>query len=432
LKHTPKQRLIVSALVTAATVLLLAACGSTKTNGSASVAATSNVKAAPASASADPSGAGSIRVGFVCSCSGAQSAEVGSSRQVGTAWADSVNASGGINGHPVKLFVEDDAGNPATGLQDVKALVTEDHVVAIIDMSLADSAWASYIASRGIPVTGGISVEAPMLTNPDFYPSGTQLLVLTVGNFALAKAAGKTDIGVMYCAESPVCAQLVPLAQGAGATTGVKVSSEKVSATAPSYVADCLSLRNAGVDAMFPAVAAPVVLRVTDQCAQQGYKPLLTSQTTTAANSWLADKNLDGAILSSTNANQFDTSTPSVEAFHQALNKYAPGLASSSAFNYLDGAAWAGGQLLKAAATAAKLTPTSAPADLKKGLYALKNETLGGFAPPLNYRPGKPAFIPCYFTAKVQGSRFESLSADKPTCLTTVQTDAMVKAFHLG
>jgi branched-chain amino acid transport system substrate-binding protein len=428
-KQISSARFFASALAAAAAMLLFAACGSSskKSSSSAFTKASSPTASTPSSTSS-----AAIKVGFICSCSGAQSAEVGSSAQVGTAWADSVNASGGINGNPVKLIVNDDAGNPATSLQDVKQLVQQDHVLALIDMSLADSTWASYVTAQGVPVTGGISVEGPMLTSPDFYPSGTQLAALTVGSFALAKAAGKSHGGVMYCAESPVCAQLVPLAQGAGAATVLKVTSEKVSATAPSYVADCLALKDAGVNALFPAVAAPVVLRVVDQCAQQGYKPLVTSQTTTVANSWLSDKNLNGAILAGTNANQFDTSSPAVAAFHDALSKYAPGLASSSQFNALDGAAWAGGQLFKAAATAVKLTPSSTSANLKTGLYALKNETLDGFAPPLNYQPGRPAFIPCYFTAKVQAGKIESLNSNKATCLTTTQTTGLAKALHLG
>jgi hypothetical protein len=48
---------------------------------------------------------------------------------------------------------------------------------------------------------------------------------------------------------------------------------------------------------------------------------------------------------------------------------------------------WVGGKLFEAAAAKAKLTPDSTPEDVKKGLYALKNETLGGLAPPLTFRP---------------------------------------------
>jgi branched-chain amino acid transport system substrate-binding protein len=65
---------------------------------------------------------------------------------------------------------------------------------------------------------------------------------------------------------------------------------------------------------------------------------------------------------------------------------------------------------------------------VKKGLYALKNETLGGVAPPLTFTPAKPAFIPCYFTEQVKGGKFASLNGNKPTCLTAAQSTALAAA----
>ena len=66
----------------------------------------------------------------------------------------------------------------------------------------------------------------------------------------------------------------------------------------------------------------------------------------------------------------------------------------------------------RAAKAAGHLTSSSTPAQVKKGLYALKNETLDGVAPPLNFTPGKPAFIPCWFSEQVKG-KSTSLNANK-------------------
>jgi branched-chain amino acid transport system substrate-binding protein len=417
------RRLLTSLLAVVGAASLIAACGSSSTRSPGS--------AASASAPTGPAGA-AIKVGFMCSCSGPQAAQESPTPKVAAAWADSVNAAGGINGHRVELKVLDDGSNPATGLQNAKKLVEQEHVIAIIDQSLVDASWASYVAAKGIPALGGLSQEAPFLSNPNFFPSGTQLVVQTVGTIALAKTATKTHIGVMYCAESPICAQLVPLAKGAAALSGLQITTEPVSATAPSYTAVCLRLKSAGVDAMFVGSGSPVVVRVTDGCAQQGYKPQAVNQSSTASQSWLTDNNLDGILLSGTNANPFDDSTPGVHAFRAALDKYAPGLTSSSQFNFILLNVWAGGKLFEAAATAAHLEPSSTGADLKKGLYALKNETLGGVAPPLNFTPGKPAFVPCYFTSQLKSGKFASLNGDKPTCLTPAQSTALIKALHLG
>ena len=145
---------------------ILSACGYSSPSSSSS----SNASSAPTTKLAGPA----IPLGFICSCSGPEASAIGSTDKVIQAWAKYVNANGGINGHPVNVIVKDDAQNPATSLQDAKELVTQDHIVAMVgEESFVDSAWASYIAGAGVPVVGGINFEAPFVSNPDFYPSGT-------------------------------------------------------------------------------------------------------------------------------------------------------------------------------------------------------------------------------------------------------------------
>jgi len=49
-----------------------------------------------------------------------------------TAYFTCVNANGGINGHPIKLFVETDQTNPSQIAGEASKLVTTDHVVGIV------------------------------------------------------------------------------------------------------------------------------------------------------------------------------------------------------------------------------------------------------------------------------------------------------------
>jgi branched-chain amino acid transport system substrate-binding protein len=423
--------------------LAVAACGSSSSKSSTSASpskssSTSSAVTTPGTSSSNsttstPRGSAAtgaaIKLGMICSCSGVQAAALGQSGFVIEAWAKSVNASGGVNGHPVDVIVKDDGSNPATGLQDAKALVEQDHIVAMVgEMSLVDGSWATYIAQQGIPVVGGLTIESTFLSNPDFYPSGSQIVGLLAGDGALAKQAGKKSLGLIYCAESPICAQLVPIGEGIAKLNGLKSFAEKISATAPSYAAPCLAAKSAGVDALFLGTNGTIGQRFTDACAQQGYKPTQTNSMEAAVPTWLKDANFTGALLDSTNANTFDTSTPAVQAFQTALNKYAPGLVSGPQFQNDTILPWAGGQLFLAAAKAANLTPTSTAADVKKGLYALKNEALGGLAPPLTFTPGKPSFIPCYFSATITGGKFVSQNGDKPTCLSTAQATALGQA----
>src|SRR5580704_9367089 len=58
-----------------------------------------------------------------------------------------VNANGGINGHPIKLYIETEQTNPAQIAADAKQLVQTDHVVgiigntSIIECSVDSSYW---------------------------------------------------------------------------------------------------------------------------------------------------------------------------------------------------------------------------------------------------------------------------------------------------
>jgi branched-chain amino acid transport system substrate-binding protein len=366
---------------------------------------------------------------MLCSCSGAQAAALADMSAVGEAWAASVNATGGVNGHPVKLTVMDDGGNPATALQDIKQLVQSDHVQALVgDDSLADGTWAPYIAQAGVPVIGGLDPSAPFITNPDFFATGTTLPVEVVGEAALAKAEGKKKLGVMYCSETPLCAQVVPLTKGAAALNGLGFASAAVSSTAPSYAAPCLAMKNEGVDALNVADNASVVQRIVDACAQLGYKPVVVNETASVASNWLTDAGFQGAQLSSSNPWYTDGANPGVAAFLSALKKYAPSVQGSTAFSYDTLYEWLAGTMFKAAAAAGNLSPTSSPAQVKQALYKLNGTTLGGMAPPLVITPGKPVFSACYFGLTVTAGAVTSLGSSTPACLTKTQVAGLQAA----
>jgi branched-chain amino acid transport system substrate-binding protein len=399
----------------------VAGCGSDDSDSSGSAAGSGN---APAG---DP-----IRIGTIGSYSGAQSAALAKVKDAADAWAKSVNDKGGINGHPVELTIEDDAGNPAQALKAAKKLVEQDKVIAIVgQMSLVDDAFQKYVGEKGIPVVGGSPQQASFFTDPNFYPSGGNTPAAYVGSVGQAKQAGNATFGTLYCAESPVCAQLGPLTEAAAAVVGgVETSSGKVSATAPNYTAPCLAMKDAGVDALTVAHNATVVVRVLESCDQQGYEPAIFSSTNTAGPEFLASESLEGATLTAPNAIFTDDSQPAVKEFLDALDEYAPGLRDSPQFTPPTINPWIGGKLFEAAATAAKIGPTSTAEDVKKGLYSLKDETLGGLAPPLTFTEGKPTFVSCWFATKIEGGKFVPQDGNKPQCMEPAQVQALTTALQ--
>ncbi len=411
-----------AALVAVALATGVAACGSDDE-------ATTNAEApaAEATTTAAPTGP-AFNLGAICSCSGAQSAALKDLKQVSEAWAADVNARGGINGRPVKITVVDDGGTAATALRQVKELVETHKVQAIVgNGSLQDSAWASYVDDKGVPVIGGLANSAPFITDPNFIASGAGLPMVLVGMTQIAADAGKKTFGVMYCAETPICAQVVPLAQGAVQLAGIGLESVKVSGSAPSYAAPCLALKEKGVDAIYVAHNAEVVQRILQACAQQGFKPAITADAATVAKNWFDDPLFEGAFVSAPNANLDDTSNPAVAEFRAALAEHAPEV-NEGDMPFPTTAPWASGKLFEAIAAAGNLTPDSTPAEVRAAAPKATGTDLGGFAPPLPIVKDRPVFSPCYFTMKIEGGKFVSTNEGKPTCLPEEQATSFATA----
>lgn len=412
-----RRKRLITAVTTLAATVILAACGGG--GGSAAPEATATLAGDP------------IVVGMICSCSGPQAATLGRDGDVAQAWAKWVNANGGINGHPVKMIVKDDGANPANALQGVKELVEQEHIIALVgEASNVDAQFASYMQQKGVPVVGGLSFEAPFLTNPNFYPSGSPVPVLLYGAIKAAKDAGKKKFGILYCSESPACAQLGPMGTAIANMVGIAFYSAPVSATAPSYAAPCLAAKDAGVDALEVAQNPPTVVKIHEACAQQGYSPRPFNNSSIGP-IYLSSTALNGAFVASPNATYTDPSAKSVKQFLDVLDKYLPGLRKSDEFSSSTEHTWAGGMLFLAAAKAAKLTPTSTPADVKKGLYMLKNETLGGLAPPLNFTEGKPAFPNCAFPVTIDKGTFKTPSGSSLICLSDADTASLKQLLKL-
>jgi branched-chain amino acid transport system substrate-binding protein len=191
-------------------------------------------------------------------------------------------------------------------------------------------------------------------------------------------------------------------------------------------------MKGHGVDTLMFASNAPTIQHVVADCAQQGYKPTVVGIINSFTNQNVTDPNLNGMLLTGINANVFDPSRPAVAQFQAAMNKVAPGYLTSSAAASDTIFGWAGGMLFEAAAKAGNVGPNSTPADVKKGLYALHDETLGGLAPPLTFTPGKPTFVPCYFAATVTSGKFVSLYGNKPICLTGAEKATLSKTLQVG
>jgi len=389
--------------------------------------ATSTVLAGCSSSTKNTSANAPIVIATVGSFSGALAATSNGVRIGIESWAKYTNDRGGLNGRKIKIVEADDQGNATTGLAAVRKVVEQDHVVAIVGEAASSvETWEKYVEGKGVPVIGGQPTETPWLTNPDFYASGTNIIAMLFGTLGLAKQLGP-KYGYLYCAEAPLCAQSATLQKAIASQIGLNlVVSTKVSATAPDYTAQCQVLKDSGVQSYAVGATSPTVLKIAAACATQGLTAKQVTNDGTVTQNWLKEPAVDGTLAAENDFPYTDDSTPATKTFQEAIKKYAPSVGSLMGPNVAYG--WVAGELFaKAAAAGGSGTVTSA--SLKKGLYTLHGETLGGLAPPLTFVAGQPNLINCYFSFGIQDGKITEPTGLRTTCAPDAAVAAIVKAF---
>jgi branched-chain amino acid transport system substrate-binding protein len=402
----------------AALLLVAGACSSSGGNHAASGTTAAN-QSTHTAASATP-----VKVGLVCSCTGTELAgTVAAGAEVAQAWAKSVNASGGIGGHPVDLTLKDDHSAPGNSLIAAQSLIAA-HVDAILDLTTYDSTWASAASAANIPVIDGDSVSPMFYQDPDFYSSGQTLDALVESNMVTAKLAGASNLAEFYCAESPSCGGQALLANvAASKRVGVPIIyTASVAATAPNYTAQCLAAEQAGVKGLFIADSAAVFIRVAEDCAQQGFHPIYVESGLGYTTQVATTPELANNLWAPFTVIPFFADISGVQHMDSVVDQYYPGLRSNPN-SWSEGAvqSWTGTLLLAKAVAASGVaaTATITAADVVRGLNSLTNETLGGMTPPLTFTAGKPHPVDCWFVGRVENGKPVVADNGKLSCSQT-------------
>jgi branched-chain amino acid transport system substrate-binding protein len=397
-------------LTTIVMVVALSACSSSSSAGSST----------PSQSGSSGQGA-AIAVGVICSCNNAAfGSDATNESDAMKAAIYAINAAGGVNGHKIDLIQQNDDGNPATSVSALQTLES-DHVVAILDWSFVDEAWASTVGKSGIPVVGGDLSGPAMNSYPDFYPQGQTEDSVTEASAETSKATGAKSLGILYCTEAPTCISSAQAIRAEAPKDGLPVSYiAQATSTEPNYTAQCLAAKQAGAGAMFLLYAPAAAQVIAADCTRQGYNPKYVmeggaisfhvAQSSPGLRTYLAGVFADRPSI--------DTSYPGVQAMNTAIQKYFPGLEDQTAWTELSASGWADGLLLEAALKLGGLTPSTSatPALVIKGLDAMNGDTLGGMAPPLTFTPGKPHSIECWFTAQMVNGVAQIANGGNTTC----------------
>ena len=394
--------------IIAASLAVAGCSSSTHTAGGSSTSSGS------ATTSGQPTGS-PILVGAICSCSGAYGPAFLGGEDAFKAWVQTVNASGGIEGHPVQLIEKDDGGTPATGITEINSLIS-DHVVAIVDNALIDSPWVPTLQQAGIAAIGGTGTQS---LSPINFPTGTTNDVSAVSSVATIKASGETKVGYLYPADVPTSINALQGLKAELAKEGLDlVYSAGFSSAAPNYTSQCLAAQAAHVTILDPGGQPSQIEGIASDCYAQGFKPAYFSQ-------WVKSMETSPALTANTWGNSpvypwFGT-LPELQTANAAVDKYFPGLRDKPTTpSILIPQFWAAGLMLQDALTKGGLTAggTATASMVLNGLYKFNGDTLHGITAPLSFKEGQPQKNDCWFSFHVSNGTSAILNNGQATCKT--------------
>ena len=347
-----------------------------------------------------------------------------------TAWVDYTNAHGGIEGHHLNLYVGDSKGDPATEVSEVEQIATEHNVVAFAGMgtfNLASS--AAFLAQEKIPVVGGNNADIVFNEKPYLYAQGTAFVPLIATGFG-AVPSGKTKVGIVYCSESPGCAQTYDVLFKDGITKAVggdPVYASEVPLTQASFTAQCLAAKQAGVQVLAVAFDGADLLRLANNCNAQNYNPVYAFGGTVATDQLAGPSYMNGAVSTQSNAPWFLNSGPLV-TMKAAMAKYEP----TKAVGSIAVEGWTSGVILGKAlenALAHNSGGTITRQDVVNGLAEIKNDTFGGLTPPISFNASgvQPESF-CYFPITVVAGKWTAPNGLNPVCPSGAELSAIKTA----
>lgn len=246
-----------------------------------------------------------------------------------------------------------------------------------------------------------------------YFPSAASIPTSAVGAAKLAVGAGRNKVATIYCVEAQAC-QLWrdAIASRAGSVGATVVYQAQVSLAQPDFTAECLQAQRNGAQAVLAGLDSSSISRVARACLQQGYRPgfYTGGLATTAATA--ADPNLDGLCVSLQTFPFVADDLPGAREQRAAVRRFAPTMEPSTT----TAAVWVAGMLLREVAQ--QLPEVVSPTDFVNALHQIRNNTLGGLAPPLSFTAGQPAAEPrCFFMAIVKQRQYTAPYGSKQDCI---------------
>jgi branched-chain amino acid transport system substrate-binding protein len=328
-----------------------------------------------------------------------------------SAWVAYTNAHGGLNGHPIKLIVADDQGDPSTALTLAKRMVESDKVLIMAgNINLFGFPQIeSYLRSKNIPVIGD-GVDPKWFDSPIAFPVLSPVSMQAIKGLKTFVDQGATKLAMLYCIEvSSLCQYLYDQTKNSEVGKYL-VESYQISLVAPSYTSQCLRMKAAGIEVMYLLMDTAGASRVARDCAAQGLKPKIVLLSVDATEDMPRLAPLAGSFIPSGTVSPAATGVPGLEKYREVMKTYASSLGDSGISTY----GFAAGEMLGLVGRALPDNPTSA--DFLAALRKVHDETLGGITVPLTYTSGKAVAKPCVFIWGTAGGTWTAPRGTKPIC----------------
>jgi branched-chain amino acid transport system substrate-binding protein len=377
---------------------------------------------APASAAASP-----ITIAYITDLTGEGASENSSSPAGFEARIDLQNAAGGIDGHKLVPLVIDDQTNPSTIATAVQE--ADSKAFGIVSQSPLFFLADKYPNEAGVPVTGSYDDGPEWGTQPftnmfasdegsvdPKYPVNTQ-----IGNFL--KAHGATVLGSYGYGISPSSARAAIQTGDSFKNAGGKVGvlDDTVPFGSVSFGSAALTAKQAGVNAMVPAMDANSNYALAEALQQAGVKLKATLYATgyepdvIKSPAW---STLQGSYFMSL-FRPWSLPNAGTKQMQSAMEKYAH-FSKTQFPTFGQYEAWAGADLMIKGLLLAGKNPTRAT--VIKDLRGVKGYTVNGLLPnPINYATifGHDLAKQCTWVMQAEKTGFKAVSA-KPYCGTDI------------
>jgi branched-chain amino acid transport system substrate-binding protein len=299
------------------------------------------------------------------------------------AWVADVNARGGLNGHPVRVIMADDGGDPARAQAIVRQMVEKDKVVAFFYPYVIGTLVPvlPYLEEKGVPVLGQMGAESYADTSSVVFQPFLNPLKGTAWGFLLSMSqqTDKKKVGIVWCREVVACKVVRDGMKSYVPYNGLEVVYDaQVTLAQPDYTAEVLRAQQAGVEILAILADNATVNRVAQSAHRQNFRPVLAStHNIQDSNSVAFAGELDGLI---TYSRVPPYTSPKFADYVRAMNTYQP----KAAMGEIGAAGWAMGKLVEAR-VAPLLDDDPSPAEIMESMYSIKNEALRGLLPGVTF-----------------------------------------------